>query len=219
MSTTTVNTFPPLHTFDSPRSWFLASIIVLHVGFFWALSNGFSISKMILRPPQTQARFVPDKTTPTPTPPEPVLDFDRRALAPYTPLDPQLPNPEYDLDDPIRGMPTPQPIPPIERSAPTQPAPTIVQPAIPSSGLSEPLYPASEIRAGHTGTVMLSVQVLANGRVGEVRVMSSSGFAKLDASAVREARNWRFVPGTRDGVPVVLWKQVPITFELTDRDR
>jgi protein TonB len=95
--------------------------------------------------------------------------------------------------------------------------PIIIAPAIPSAGLSEPIYPASEIRAGHTGTALLLLEILPNGRVGEVRLEQSSGFSKLDQSAMREARKWRFVPGTRDGVPFKLWKQVPIKFELHDR--
>lgn len=218
MSITTVNTFPPLHTFDSPRSWFLAFIILLHVGFFWALNNGFSLSRIILPPPQTKLVTVPDR--PAPPRPDRTIDLNPKPLTPYVPLTPDLPDPLYAPEEPpVTGSSRPQPLPPIERTAPTQPTPTIVQPAIPSSGLSEPLYPASEIRAGHTGTVMLSVQVLENGRVGEVRLLASSGFAKLDDSAMREARKWRFIPGKRDGVPVVLWKQVPITFELTDKNK
>ena len=86
-----------------------------------------------------------------------------------------------------------------------------------SAGLSEPIYPASEIRAGHTGTALLLLEILPNGWVGQVRLEQSSGFGKLDQSAMREARKWRFVPGTRDGIPVTLWKQVPIKFELHDR--
>lgn len=215
---TTVNTFPPLHLFDSPRSWFLACIVLLHVGFFWALNNGFSLSRIVLPPPTTDVVFLPDETKPAPSPPKEIVDLDRTTLRPYVPA-PPLPDPLYDREETISGSSEPQPLPPIERTAPAQPTPTIVQPAIPSSGLSEPPYPASEIRAGHTGTVVLSVQVLENGRVGEVRLLQSSGFAKLDQSALREARKWRFVPGTRDGVPVALWKQVPIKFELTENTR
>jgi protein TonB len=66
--------------------------------------------------------------------------------------------------------------------------------------------------------VLLAVLVLPNGRVGDVRVDRSSGFPKLDESAKREARLWRLTPGTRDGHPVQMWKQIPISFRLTDRD-
>jgi len=33
----------------------------------------------------------------------------------------------------------------------------------------------------------------------------------------REARRWRFKPGIRDGVPVAMWKKIPVTFKLEDR--
>ena len=93
----------------------------------------------------------------------------------------------------------------------------MVQPgADPRNPFSEPQYPSAEIRGGHEGTVLLSIQVLENGRVGDVRVEQSSGFPALDQSAMKEAKRWRFRPGTRDGVPVPMWKQVPIKFELKE---
>lgn len=216
MSTTTVNTFPPLHAFDSPKGWFLALIVLLHVGFIWAVNNGLSFTKMILPPPKTTVDFFLSK--PKPEPPPPVIDVNPAPPMPFVPQ-PAPPKPEYAPENPpvVTGTTTPnRDLPPITRGE-SEPRPTIVEPAIPRSGLSEPLYPASEIRAEHAGTVLLSVQVLENGRVGEVRLLQSSGFAKLDESAMREARKWRFVPGTRDGVPVVRWRQVPITFELQEQ--
>ena len=133
MSTTTVNTFPPLHTFDSPRSWVLAFIILLHIGFFWALNNGFSLSKIILPPPHTKVVIVPDR--PAPPRPDRTVDLTPIPLTPYVPLTPDLPDPPYALDEPpMSGSSTPQPMPPIERTAPVQPTPTIVQPAIPDAG-------------------------------------------------------------------------------------
>ena len=42
MTATTINTFPSLHSWSSPRSWALAIIVLLHMGFFWALTHGLS---------------------------------------------------------------------------------------------------------------------------------------------------------------------------------
>ena len=67
--------------------------------------------------------------------------------------------------------------------------------------------------------MLLSLQILADGRVGEVKLDRSSGFPKLDESAMREAKRWRFVPGTSDGTPQAMWKQVPITFRLNQVSR
>jgi protein TonB len=84
-------------------------------------------------------------------------------------------------------------------------------------GLTQPMYPAPSIRAGETGTVVLSVLVLENGRVGDVRIDRSSGYPRLDDSAVREARRWKLKPGARDGAPAAMWKQIPVTFRLSER--
>jgi protein TonB len=62
--------------------------------------------------------------------------------------------------------------------------------------------------------VWLLVQILPNGRVGQVRVDQSSGFVRLDESAMREARKWRMKPGLQDGVATAMWKRVPVTFQL-----
>jgi protein TonB len=79
---------------------------------------------------------------------------------------------------------------------------------------TEPPYPTSEIRMGHEGTVWLRVQILPSGRVGAVEIERSSGFVRLDESAMREARTWRMKPGTHDGVATAMWTVVPIKFQL-----
>lgn len=217
MSTTTVNSFPPLHALDSPKGWFMAIIVLLHVGFVWAVNHGLSFTKLILPPPKTEVNFVP--LEPKPILPTPVIDVNPTPLTPSVP-DPAAPKPEYAADDTpkVTGTPTAnRNLPPISRGE-APPQPTIVEPAASSRGLTEPLYPASAIRAGHAGTVVLSLEVLENGRVGQIRLLRSSGYESLDQSAMREARKWRFRPGTRDGVPVVLWKEVPITFEIQDKN-
>jgi protein TonB len=95
-----------------------------------------------------------------------------------------------------------------------------MQPQIdPKQALSEPMYPSRAIREGWVGTVVLSVFVLENGRVGDVRLDQSSGYAELDSSALREARRWRLMPGSRDGIPTAMWKQIPITFQLKPGSR
>jgi protein TonB len=155
----------------------------------------------------------PDDIDPRPSPPTTPIELTG------VPLDVPVPTPpEYAY---VVEAPPQQPKGPVVAdSAPPAPkAPPVVQtPEIdPRVGLSEPAYPASEIRLEHTGTVLLSVYVLANGRVGDVRLDQSSGWPKLDESALREARRWRFKAGMQDGVPMAMWRQVPITFQLQGR--
>jgi len=210
----TINTFPPLHTFTYSRSWFMAFIVVLHLGFFWALTNGLSIGGLTHEHATTYVDVPqapqPPKKTPT-RPGEPIFDHSVYVPpdVPQLPLDEDKPDTRPQLvtsELPKRVEPGP--------GAATAPQAVILEPAVGRTGLSEPLYPSQEIRMGHTGTVMLSVYVLANGRIGDVRLLQSSGFPGLDESAMREARRWRLLPGTRDGVPTPMWKEIPITFRL-----
>jgi protein TonB len=84
--------------------------------------------------------------------------------------------------------------------------------------LSQPRYPSPDIRAGNEGNADVEVYVLPNGQVGDARIARSSGFERLDQSAVEEAkRNWRLVPASRAGVPVAQWYKVRVTFKLTNR--
>ena len=77
-----------------------------------------------------------------------------------------------------------------------------------------PIYPRASRRAGEAGTVVLRLTVGVSGTVLATDVLSSSGFDRLDQAAQAAVRQWRFSPGTRQGVPVELPIQVPIRFEL-----
>jgi len=104
---------------------------------------------------------------------------------------------------------------------PPGPAAQPVQRTAPRSNarrpLSQPEYPPSSRRAGEAGTVVLDIYVLENGRVGDAKVRTSSGFPKLDEAALREVkRSWRLEPGTENGKPVAMWGQFAVTFKLTD---
>ncbi len=63
----------------------------------------------------------------------------------------------------------------------------------------------------------LSALVLESGRIGEIKIVKSSGFEKLDEAAVKDVqRNWRFVPGKEDGKPVSMWHTFNVIFRLED---
>ncbi|HKU16258.1 MAG TPA: TonB family protein [Steroidobacteraceae bacterium] len=213
MSATTVNTFPPLHALNSPRSWFLALIVLLHAGFFWALTHGVRLNDLTLPPPPLITQILP--AVPKTPPPQQVdvrPDIDRVFVPPIEtpdlpPVD--LPNAPHDPTS------DPQPVPPQGAAEAPGAGPLIVEPQLDSRyPFTEPDYPVSEIRLGHEGTVLLALQILPNGRVGAVRIEQSSGYVKLDESAALEARRWRMKPGTSDGTAMPMWKRVPIKFQL-----
>ena len=86
------------------------------------------------------------------------------------------------------------------------------------SGFSNPKppYPAISRRMGEEGLVVLSVYILADGTVGEVSIKKSSGFRRLDESALKTVRRWRYAPAKRHGKPVAIRYTQPIRFSLND---
>jgi len=68
-----------------------------------------------------------------------------------------------------------------------------------------PEYTTEAMRARIQGTVHVEVVVLPDGAVGDVTVIKSLDHVfGLDAEAIKAARQWRFVPGTRFGEPVAV---------------
>lgn len=79
-----------------------------------------------------------------------------------------------------------------------------------------PPYPLVARRMGYQGKVVLNVEVLAEGRAGEVKLQTSSGYDILDKSALQTVKTWKFSPATRLGQPVTQWFLVPIKFSLEE---
>jgi len=217
----TVNAFPPLQSMTSPRGWVLAIIVGLHALFFWVFTSGLGPRIVTAIERDFTVIDVPEAIKP---PVEPItqprvnIEPQVRELRVPTPDVPTIVDPER-TERTIQGEPmVPVPL-PTQGGSDTRvgTGPVVEAPAIDARmPLSEPDYPASEIRGGHAGTVLLSIYVLENGRIGDVRIDQSSGFPKLDAAAAREAKRWRLKPGTHDGIPTAMWKTIPITFRLNN---
>ena len=79
-----------------------------------------------------------------------------------------------------------------------------------------PPYPRVARRMGWQGKVVLNVEVLAEGRAGEVELQRSSGHEILDNAAIQTVKTWKFAPARRFGQPVTQWFLVPIKFSLED---
>ena len=77
-----------------------------------------------------------------------------------------------------------------------------------------PDYPTLSRRLGEHGSVALRVMIGADGRAGEVQVVQSSGYPRLDRSAADAIRQWRFSPAYEGGKPVPAWYEWRWTFRL-----
>jgi TonB family protein len=81
---------------------------------------------------------------------------------------------------------------------------------------ARPSYPLMARMRGYEGMVLLAVQVLTDGRAGEVRIKKSSGYALLDQSALNAVRAWRFEPARKMDAPLVMTVDIPVRFSLNE---
>lgn len=232
---------PPLPWQRHPAT--IAMVVVgLHVGALWALQAGLlrraveavvpaEILVEIWSPPAPAVAPAPQ---PRPTPAAP-----RKAPAPVqaapVPLAVATPEP---VSTPTAVAPSPttatnsiaapamntranDPNGIKSSATPTTTSPPVAAPRIelPSSDADyqnnpKPPYPALSKRMGEQGKVVVRTLIGTDGRAQEVQLHQSSGFERLDQAALKAAREWRYVPGKRDGVPQAMWFNVPFTFQL-----
>lgn len=159
---------------------------------------------------------------------------------PANPLDP-LPAPLAAGDDGAADMPGAKPaedtagdeVPTLVETAPAPPpaatAPAEPAPATPAAAATEalpddrplpiqgqmppPNYPAAALRRGESGSVVVRVDVDANGVPGGVTLVQRSGSRDLDRAAMEAVRDWHFRPARRDGQPVAGSIDIPFDFK------
>lgn len=84
-----------------------------------------------------------------------------------------------------------------------------------ASCMTQPSYPAAELKAGVEGTVYLSVEVLASGKVGKITPKEEvKDHPAFTASATAAIAKWCFEPAMLDGKPVDISVVIPVKFKL-----
>lgn len=169
--------------------------------------NELSISFANMRLPQ--ADVVPPVNKPELRPelkPEPEQEPESREITPESVFTPE----------PIVRESTPD----TPESSPPAPIQLDTEPDYRADYLNNPRppYPMVARRMGYQGKVILDVEVLAEGRAGEVKLYQGSGYEILDRAAMETVRTWRFSPARRLGQPVTKWFKVPIKFSLESDD-
>lgn len=86
-------------------------------------------------------------------------------------------------------------------------------PPVPARGNPIPPYPQEARAAGRTGTVVLKVFILADGRVADVVVMR--GEDPFVGAAVQTVRTWKYEPARYKGQAISVYRIVQIPFKLT----
>jgi protein TonB len=182
-----------------------------------------------LTPPSTRARA----NEPTPVPEAVAVAPTLMTTPPSTPATSVTPAPSATQEplSPLAARAEPEDAPATTGSASTSPSSPVaskpvareteapasvvrVEPSLIASSQQPPVYPRASRRAGEAGTVVLRINIAASGAVTTAAVVVSSGFERLDAAAQKAVQQWRFMPGTVDGVPTAMPLQVPIRFEL-----
>lgn len=165
-------------------------------------------------PPQPAEPPTPNTRPPKPKPvpkPKPLPPPEKSITLPPEPAVP-VPVPA------IAPAPVPVPSPVKVEAGETHEAP-VTPPRIDASRLNNPApaYPSISRQWGEEGTVLLELLVLADGRVTDVKIKTSSGYPRLDRSALDAVKRWRYKPAQRDGVAIDYRYLQPITFSLRER--
>lgn len=77
-----------------------------------------------------------------------------------------------------------------------------------------PPYPKQSRRLGEQGRVVLAVEIDINGVASQAMISISSGYPRLDRTALETVLKWRFIAGKSDGMPKKMWVHIPINFIL-----
>jgi protein TonB len=134
------------------------------------------------------------------------------------------PSPRF-VEPALRPPPQPPqpPQPPVSDRAVTRPTATAsvsltVSDVAPKPTSSpKPPYPLSAFKARQEGRVVLELEVLEDGEVGQVRLAQSSSFESLDVSALATVKKWKYSPAYKSGKIVKQWIRVSILFEVQAR--
>ena len=194
----------------------ISLVAALHAGLLLVIANSLGLVPPLAMPATSATVINEDRPIEDPPPaPEPDLNESHRTV--YVPApDTHL---EFEQPDVIIGPP-----PDLGEVDPPRGGTAVTEALLVGVRqdrrfpLSQPPYPPSEIRAGHTGSAVIEFFVLPHGRVGDARIVRSTGYDALDRSSLEEAkRKWRLVPATRDGVPFAQWHRLRVVFKLNQQ--
>ena len=213
----------------------VSSVVLFHIAALWAMHTGLlqRVVEVVVpvmaisqaeppppppKPPEPVKPPEPPKPTPPPKTPQPVLTPPPtpQPPAPATPEPPAvLAAPTASVTAPVVPAAAPAPPPPAPPPPPAAPA-KVELPSSKADYLHNPPpdYPRMSKRLGEQGKVVLKVLIGTDGAPQKVELVTSSGFERLDKSALDAAMRWRYVPGKRGGVAEAMWYQVPIQFTL-----
>lgn len=208
----------------------VASVLLFHGAALWALQTGLLRRAVeVLVPAELLSELIEPASPIVPPPPAPP------ALTPVKPMLHRAPTPVHQPAPELLAVADPTPAAnapvgvlnpvaapeavtaPVSVASPAPPAPPRVE--LPSSDADylhnpKPPYPPLSKRLGEQGKVVVRALIGIDGTAQQAQIKQSSGFERLDQSALATVLRWRYVPGKRAGVAEAMWFNLPITFVL-----
>ena len=162
-------------------------------------------------PPQVNA-VTQVVSTPTPAPPPVKAAPPPQVILPDFVFD--TPPPQVNAVTQVVNTPNPTP-PPVKAAPPPPPAVTLKSRPKPGRRFEKPEYPAAALRAGEEGDVVVSVCVDKDGKMSDVKLVKSSGSARLDEATLKGLARTRLDPAVgTDNKPIAMCNP-PYQFTLT----
>ena len=207
----------------------LGLIILLHIGFFYALQSGLLRQAAQALPAEVFASFITPDSPPVPAAPKPqpappkTVAIVKRSVAPAPlPVLNTTPSPQaitaaaQAASPPAAAEAAPAPAPAAPAAPSVAAAPKTISSGVEYLQLPQPEYPSISRRMGEEGQVVLRVLVDAKGHPERVEVQKSSGKPRLDEAGRQAVLRALFRPHIDDGQAVAVYVIVPIKFQLNN---
>jgi protein TonB len=201
----------------------IGAILALHLALGWGLLQVDAVRSAVLEAVPMFVNIVAPETPPKPEPPPPPPPPPPPRPIPLKPP-PQTPIIAAETTTPpepsafVAEPPPPEPPPPVQ--APVEPVAAAPAKIIPPSSIEYaeqprlPNYPRQSVRLKETGTVTVRIFIDQSGALRDVTLGKSSGFPRLDDSALAVVRTYRFKPPTENGKPISGYAFIPVIFDL-----
>jgi protein TonB len=191
-------------------------VLLLHAGGLWALQAGLLRKVVEVFIP---AQIIVEMQHPVEAPKSPAPTPVKAQVTPVqqaVPLAIAKPAPEPSPIAPATLDAAVAPVVTEKTVVVAPPAPKVELPSSDADYLNnpKPRYPPISKRMGEQGKVLIRTLISADGTAKEASIFKSSGFDRLDQTALETALKWRYVPGKRAGVAEAMWFNVPFTFVL-----
>ncbi len=92
-------------------------------------------------------------------------------------------------------------------------SPAMRDPARPLK-IGEEFYPEESLKLKEQGTCVVQMGVSPSGAIHDARIVTSSGFERLDAACISAVSGGHLIPAIRNGVPVETTTTLPINWSL-----